>query len=379
MVDHSPVIFLIIVTESSNLLRTPLYSLSCQSHAKFTDFEGWEMALQYSGLKKEHQAVRQSVGMFDISHMGKFSLQGKGLRSCLNYLIPSDLTSLDIGKAQYSVLLNHKGGIIDDIIFYYQGKNEQNIESGILIVNASTTAKDWAWLTENLKNQDIELKNNSTDLALIALQGKKALEYLNPLITENLTTLPSFGHITTEIEKEKVFIARTGYTGEDGFEIMATPTIAQKLWKHFLHNNVTPCGLGCRDTLRLEACMGLYGQDMNEEITPLEAGLGWVVKMNHDFIGKEILLTQKQEKVKKRLVAIEMQGKYIARHDYSIVIGNQVVGQITSGTLSPTLNKAIALGYVPYNYSKIGQKLNVEIREKLYPAVIVKKPFYRHS
>lgn len=367
------------MTESSNLLRTPLYSLSCQSHAKFTDFEGWEMALQYSGLKKEHQAVRESVGMFDISHMGKFSLQGKGLRSSLNYLVPSDLTTLHTGEARYSVLLNHKGGIIDDIIFYYQGKNEQNIESGILIVNASTTTKDWAWLTENLKNQDIELKDNSTDLALIALQGKKALEYLNPLITEDLTTLPSFGHITTEIDQEKVFIARTGYTGEDGFEIMTTPAIAQKLWKHFLHNNVTPCGLGCRDTLRLEACMGLYGQDMNEEITPLEAGLGWVVKMNHDFIGKEILATQKQEKVKKRLVAIEMEGKYIARHDYSIVIDNLVVGQITSGTLSPTLNKAIALGYVPYNYSKIGQKLNVEIREKLYAAVIVKKPFYRRS
>ncbi|MBL1211534.1 glycine cleavage system aminomethyltransferase GcvT [Geminocystis sp. GBBB08] len=364
------------MTESSKLLRTPLYSLY-QSYGKFTDFAGWEMALQYSSLKKEHQAVRESVGMFDISHMGKFSLKGKNLRSSLNYLIPSDLTTLDTGKAQYSVLLNHKGGIIDDIIFYYQGENEQNIESGILIVNASTTLKDWAWLTENLKSQDIELKDNSQDLALIALQGKKAVEYLNPLITPNLITLPSFGHLTTDIDGETVFIARTGYTGEDGFEIMTTPVIAQKLWQDFLQKNVTPCGLGSRDTLRLEACMGLYGQDMNEEITPLEAGLGWVVNFNHDFIGKEILATQKQEKVKKRLVAIEMEGKYIARHDYPIILNNQIIGNITSGTLSPTLNKAIALGYVPYNYSKIGQKLTVEIREKLYPAVIVKKPFYQ--
>ncbi|NCO75343.1 MAG: glycine cleavage system aminomethyltransferase GcvT [Cyanobacteria bacterium] len=360
----------------SNSLQTPLYFLSVESKAKFTDFAGWEMALQYSGLKKEHQAVRESVGMFDISHMGKFSLQGKALRSSLNYLVPSDLSNLESGQAQYSVLLNHKGGIIDDIIFYYQGGNEENIESGILIVNASTTSKDWHWLTENLKNQDIELKDNSRDLALIALQGKNAVEYLNPLVTEDLTTLPSFGHLTTEIDAETVFIARTGYTGEDGFEIMTTPTIAQKLWKHFLGKNVTPCGLGCRDTLRLEACMGLYGQDMNEEITPLEAGISWVVNFNHDFIGKDILLTQKQEKVKKRLVAIEMEGKYIARHDYPILINNQVVGHITSGTLSPTLNKAIALGYVPYNYSKIGQKLDIEIREKLYPARIVKKPFY---
>lgn len=368
------------MTESSNLLRqTPLYGLSCECHAKFTDFAGWEMALQYSGLKKEHQAVRESVGMFDISHMGKFSLSGKNVRSSLNYLVPSDLTTLEKGKAQYTVLLNHKGGIIDDIIFYYQGKNEDNIESGILIVNASTTAKDWAWLTENLKNQDVELKNNSEDLGLIALQGKQALEYLNPLLTEDLTNLPSFGHLTTNIDGEEVFIARTGYTGEDGFEIMTTPSIAQKLWKYFIKNNVTPCGLGCRDTLRLEACMGLYGQDMDEEITPLEAGLGWVVNFNHDFIAKEVLLKQKQEKVKKRLVAIEMQGKYIARHDYPIIIDNEMVGKVTSGTLSPTLNKAIALGYVTYNYSKIGQKLTVEIREKLYPAVVVKKPFYQRE
>ena len=367
------------MAESSNLLRTPLYSLSCQSRAKFTDFEGWEMALQYGGLKKEHQAVRESVGMFDISHMGKFSLQGKNLRSSLNYLVPSDVSNLETGKAQYSVLLNQKGGIIDDIIFYYQGKDEQNIESGILIVNASTISKDWAWLTENLKNQDIELKDNSRDLALIALQGRKAVEYLNPLVTEDLTILPSFGHITTAIDREKVFIARTGYTGEDGFEIMTTSTIAQKLWKHFLNNNVTPCGLGARDTLRLEASMCLYGQDVNEEITPLEAGLGWVVNLNHDFIGKEILTRQKQEKVNRRLVAMEMKGKYIARHGYPILVDNQVVGEVTSGTLSPTLNKAIALGYVSYNYSKIGQKLTVKIREKLYPAVIVKKPFYRRS
>lgn len=367
------------MTELSNLLRTPLYSLSAQCHAKFTDFAGWEMPLQYSSLKKEHQAVRESVGMFDISHMGKFSLQGKNLRHSLNYLVPSDLTTLDKGKAQYSVLLNHKGGIIDDIIFYYQGKNDQDIESGILIVNASTRLKDWHWLTQNLQNQDIELTDNSMDLALIALQGKKAIEYLNPLITTDLKNIPSFGHLTTDIDHEKVFIARTGYTGEDGFEIMTSPVIAQKLWKHFILENVTPCGLGSRDTLRLEASMGLYGQDMNEEITPLEAGLGWVVNFNHDFIGKDILATQKQEKVKKRLVAIEMEGKYIARHDYPILVNNKVIGQVTSGTLSPTLNKAIAMGYVPYDYSKIGQKLTVEIREKLYPAKVVKKPFYRRS
>ena len=365
------------MTESLNLLRTPLYSLSNQCKAKFTDFAGWEMALQYQGLKKEHQAVRESVGMFDISHMGKFYLQGKNLRSSLNYLVPSDLRLLDTGKAQYTVLLNHNGGIIDDIIFYYQGEDKEKIESGILIVNASTTHKDWIWLSQNLVSQDIHLEN--LDLALIALQGKQAQTILNPLLTEDLTAIPSFGHLTSSIEGEIVFIARTGYTGEDGFEIMTSPSMGEKLWQYFLKNNVTPCGLGARDTLRLEASMGLYGQDMNEEITPLEAGLSWIVNFNHDFIGKEILLTQKQQNVKRRLVAIEMEDKYIARHGYPIYLENQIIGEITSGTLSPTLNKAIALGYVPYKYSKIGQKLRVEIRGKLYTGTIVKKPFYRRQ
>lgn len=367
------------MAESSHLQRTPLYKLSCESQAKFTDFAGWEMPLQYSGLKKEHQAVRESVGMFDISHMGKFFLQGKNLRSTFNYLVPSDLSQLEKGKAQYTVLLNHRGGIIDDIIFYYQGKDENNIESGILIVNASTTEKDWAWLTENLKNKDIELKDNSLQLALIALQGRQALDQLTPLIEEDLITIPSFGHLTTTIDGEEVFIARTGYTGEDGFEIMTTTSIAQKLWRHFLSKNVIPCGLGARDTLRLEASMGLYGQDMNDNTTPLEAGLGWLVDFNHEFMGKDILSAQKQEKVKRRLVALEMEGKYIARHDYPIILNGEKIGEITSGTLSPTLNKAIALGYVAYDYSKVGQKLTVEIRGKLYPAQVVKKPFYRKS
>lgn len=367
------------MTQSSKLIRTPLYSLSQEAQAKFTDFAGWEMALQYSGVKNEHQAVRESVGMFDISHMGKFFVSGKNLRARLAYLVPSDLTALEPQKAQYTVLLNDKAGIIDDIIFYYQGIDNQGREKGVLIVNAATTSKDWDWLTNNLANSEITLTDSSRDLALIALQGKKAIDILNPLVPEDLQQLTSFAHLTTQIDNEDVFIARTGYTGEDGFEIMVSPTMAQKLWTDFLAAKVTPCGLGARDTLRLEAGMCLYGQDMDDDITPLEASLGWLVGLDHDFIGKDILAQQKQTGIKKKLVALQMQGRYIARHGYPISVDHQLIGEVTSGTLSPTLNTAIALGYVSYNYSKIGQQLTVEIRGKSHEAEVVRKPFYRRQ
>ncbi len=363
--------------QSSNLLRTPLYSLSCESKAKFTDFAGWEMALQYSGLKKEHQAVRESVGMFDISHMGKFILEGKLLREKLTFLMPSDLRNLNSGKAQYTVLLNQNGGIIDDIIFYYQGRNELDIEFGVIIVNASTKEKDWQWLNDHLAIQDIKLTDKSSELALIALQGKNAEKVLQGMFKEDLKVLESFSHFDTTLDEEPIFIARTGYTGEDGFEIMTTPNVAQKLWRYFLTNRVIPCGLGARDTLRLEAAMCLYGQDLNEEITPLEAGLAWLINLNHDFIGKNVITQQKQNGVEKKLVGLVMEGKHIARHGYSILVNGQVVGEVTSGTLSPTLEDAIALGYVDYKYSKIGQKLDIEIRGKVYQAKVVKKPFYK--
>lgn len=367
------------MTESTPLQRTPLYHLSSQCRAKFTDFAGWEMALQYSGIKNEHYAVRESVGMFDISHMGKFFLRGVDLRQKLSYLVPSDLTNLAPHQAQYTVLLNEQGGIIDDIIFYYDGVDQNNIESGILIVNASTRQKDWQWLEDNLQNKGVDLQDNTLEFALIALQGKKAVEYLNSLMDDDLTNLPNFGHQFTTFDGEKIFVARTGYTGEDGFEIMASPSLAEEIWQTLINNRVTPCGLGARDTLRLEAAMCLYGQDMDDNTTPLEAGLGWLVKSSHDFIARDILFSQKEKGVSRRLVALVMEGRNIARHDYPIMVNNQVIGKVTSGTLSPTLNRAIALGYVSNQYSKIGQTLMVEIRDKLYPAKIVKKPFYRTS
>ena len=357
----------------SELLHTPLFELTQQQNARFTPFSGWEMPVQYQGLKQEHQAVRSSVGMFDISHMGKFALVGQNLIVQLQTLVPSDLSRLKPGQAQYTVLLNSQAGIIDDIIFYYQGE-----EKGFLIVNAGTTAKDKAWLLEHLSSS-IKLEDLSRDRVLLAIQGVKAVSILQSLVEEDLNSMNAFTHREVTINDRPAFIARTGYTGEDGFEVMIEPEIGKKLWQDLLKLGVTPCGLGARDTLRLESAMCLYGQDIDETTTPLEAGLGWLVHLDSkkDFIGRSILEKQKIAGIPKRLVGLQMEGRHIARHGYPVLSESKVIGEVTSGTLSPTLGKAIALAYVPKPLSKVGQKLEVEIRGKNYPALVVKKPFYR--
>ena len=365
----------------TNLLRTPLYDQAVELKARLTAFSGWEMAVQYSGLKNEHQAVRTSVGMFDISHMGKFILQGKELLKDLQKLVPSDLERLQPGRAQYTVLLNPQAGIIDDIVIYYQGKTQAGEQRVKMIVNAATTATDKGWLLANLKTTPVELEDISRQRVLIAIQGPQVIRFLQPLVEEDLTAIKSFGHLEGKVLGETAFIARTGYTGEDGFEVMVEPEAGIKLWRSLLDAGVTPCGLGARDTLRLEAAMCLYGQDINENTTPLEAGLGWLVHLDSkgDFIGRSILEQQKAAGVERKLVGIQMEGRYIARHGYRVLFDGKLVGEVTSGTLAPTVGKAIALAYVSKSLSKVGQQLEVEIRGKSYPATVVKKPFYRAS
>jgi aminomethyltransferase len=360
------------------ILRTPLFELAKTQHARFTAFSGWEMPVQFSGLKLEHHAVRSSAGMFDISHMGKFMLTGGDLITQLQTLVPSDLARLKPGLAQYTVLLNPQGGIVDDIIIYDRGRTLTGEEQALIIVNAGTTDKDKAWLLEHL-NDSISLEDLTSDYALIALQGPQAAKILQPLQDSNLAEISAFSHRQINIQGESAFLARTGYTGEDGFEIMLPAETACQLWNTFVEAGVTPCGLGARDTLRLEAAMSLYGHEIDDTTTPLEAGLGWLVHLNKkgDFIGREVLETQKAQGLPKRLVGLEMTGRYIAREGYSIVTDSRVVGKVTSGTLSPTLEKAIALGYVPQALSKIGQQLEIDIRGKTHPAKVVKKPFYR--
>lgn len=363
---------------SVNLLRTPLYELAREQKARFTSFSGWEMPVQFSGLKSEHQAVRSEAGMFDISHMGKFVFTGERLIDTWQTLVPSDLSRLRSGRALYTVLLNDRGGIIDDIIFYYLGAREGK-QKAIVIVNAGTTDKDKQWILSHLLDSSVEMQDVSQQQALIALQGPRAATIFQSLVEEDITTMTAFTHQNVTIGKSSAFIARTGYTGEDGFEIMLEPEAAKQLWQSLQQAGVTPCGLGARDTLRLEAAMSLYGQEIDDTITPLEAGLGWLVHLKDkgDFIGRSVLEQQKAAGVKRRLVGLEMSGRYIARHGYPVIFKGEKVGEVTSGTLAPTVGKAIALAYVPQSLSKAGQALEVEIRGKTYPATVVKKPFYR--
>ncbi len=359
----------------SQLLHTPLYSfLSSLAGVRFVPFSGWEMPIQFSSIKQEHQAVRETAGIFDISHMGKFVLKSKGVIEQLQKLVPSDLSRLQLGEAQYTVFLNEQAGIIDDLIVYYQGT-----EQVTLIVNAATLSKDKQWLLTHLNG--VEFEDLSSERVLLALQGPKSLELLQPYLEESIDKLKAFGHMSTQIKGTPAFIARTGYTGEDGFEIMVTPEVGEYLWRELTANGVTPCGLGARDTLRLEAAMCLYGQDLDESTTPLEAGLGWLVHLESkgDFIGRSVLEAQKSDGLSRRLVGLEMTDRNIARHGYDVYSEGEKVGEITSGTYSLTLSKPIALAYVPTNLSTLGQSLSVEIRGKAQPATVVKKPFYRSA
>ncbi|GFE67666.1 glycine cleavage system aminomethyltransferase GcvT [Chroococcus sp. FPU101] len=367
---------MVVSETASQALQTPLYRLIVAQQAKMTQFAGWVMPIQFSGLKQEHEAVRTSVGMFDISHMGKFILTGKDLVPALQSLVPSNLERLQFGQAQYTVLLNADGGIIDDVIFYYQATG-----TGILIVNAATTEKDKAWLLPHLEKYSVTLEDVSQEKVLIALQGIHAQRILQSLVSDDLSPLKLFEHLETTIFDQPAFIARTGYTGEDGFEIMLSADAGQKLWNSLLQAGVTPCGLGARDTLRLEAALALYGQDIDDLTSPLEAGLGWLVHLKEkgEFVGRLVLENQKTNGLPRRLVGLQMEGRHIARHDYPVWSNGQVVGKVTSGTLSPTLGKAIALAYVPSELATIGQTLEVEIRGKTYPATVVKKPFYKVS
>lgn len=336
--------------------------------------------MQYAGISSEHQAVRQQAGMFDISHMGKFCLRGKQVIEKFQPLVPSDLSRLQPGQAQYTVLLNDKGCILDDIIFYSQEPDAiTGEERAAIIVNAATRIADKAWIAAHLDLSELTFTDISENQVLIAIQGPEAVNYLQPFVEDNLAPIKAFGHLETKLLGQPSFIARTGYTGEDGFEIMMDIETGKQVWQKFLNAGVVPCGLGARDTLRLEAAMALYGQDIDDKITPLEAGLGWVVHLDSkgDFIGREVLEQQKATGVSQRLIGLEMQGRHIARHGYPIIVAGEKVGEVTSGTLSPTLNRAVALAVVPAKLGKIGQQLEVEIRGKNYPATVVKKPFYR--
>jgi aminomethyltransferase len=370
------------------LLRTPLHGATEAAGGRLVPFAGWEMAVQFAGLVQEHQAVRQHCGLFDISHMGVLSLRGEGVKEALQGLVPSDLFRIGPGEACYTVLLQANGGIRDDLIVYDLGRDpEGHGDLVLLVINAACAEADTAWLRQRLEPQGITIEDRKGDGVLLALQGPEAAARLEALSGVSLEGVPRFGHRQLRLEGEaagaadgaSVFAARTGYTGEDGFELLLRAPAGLALWQQLLAEGVTPCGLGARDTLRLEAAMPLYGQDLDLSTSPLEAGLGWLVhlEMPAAFEGREALEAQTAAGVSRRLVGLKLEGRAIARHGYPVLHEGAVVGTISSGSWSPTLQQAIALAYVPTALATPGTALAVEIRGRSEPATVVRRPFYR--
>jgi aminomethyltransferase len=353
-------------------LRTPLYDAHLKSNARMVEFAGFEMPVQYAGVLEEHAAVREKAGMFDVSHMGEVVLEGRGALETAQRLVTNDLARCKDGQAQYSALCNEKGGVIDDIIVY-----RFSPERLFICVNASGRSKDYEWMRAHA-GSGVAVAQRSDDWAQIAIQGPQAPAIVDALCQPRVLDL-AYYHFreATVAGVPGCIVARTGYTGEDGFEVFVPPQGARKLWDTLLEKGVVPCGLGARDSLRLEVAYRLYGNDMDEEHTPLEAGLGWIVKLDKPggFIGSDALIRQKQEGLKRKLVGFKVTGKGIARQGYPVLREGQRAGEVTSGTMSPVLKEAIGLAYVPMALSKEGSAFDVEIRGKPVPAQVVKTPF----
>ncbi|MBI1183108.1 glycine cleavage system aminomethyltransferase GcvT [bacterium] len=360
--------------------RTPLYQKHIDLGAKMVPFAGFEMPVSYAGIKQEHSAVRERVGMFDVSHMGEFLVKGPQAQALIDYATTNDVSKLSPGKAQYSCLPNNTGGIVDDLLVYMKGENDY-----MLVVNGACLDKDWAWISGLNEKFGADLQNISDDIALMAVQGPKAIEALQPLTPENLNDIPFYQFRINEFAGvADVVISNTGYTGAGGFEIYVHKDAAEKVWDAIMESGkavgIEPTGLGCRDTLRLEMGYCLYGNDITDETSPLEAGLGWITKLNKasDFVNKEYFKKQKEEGVGRKLVAIEMLERAIPRHEYEICDSSEnSIGFITSGTQSPSLDKAIALGYVAKGFDAEGTEILVKIRNKFARGKVVRLPFYK--
>lgn len=368
-----------------SLKRTPLFEEHRKLGAKIVPFAGWEMPIQYSGIIDEHNTVRTKVGLFDVSHMGEFFIWGEEALDLLQKLVPQDISKLQTEKAIYSQLINKDGGIIDDLIIY-KLPDKENHPHFLLIVNASRIEEDFNWITFNAKKEEfkVEIENKSDNLAMLAIQGPEASSLIQEMGLNKPEQPVRFSIKETKLNSYEVLISRTGYTGEDGFEIVVENDKAPELWQTILNKGqafgLKPIGLGARDTLRLEAAMLLYGQDMNEKITPVEASLSWSVSRDklEEYYGKDIILNQlNNDQASKVLVGFRMLDRSIPRHDYEVFKDNQKVGIVTSGGISPTLGTNIGLAYLDKSVStSIGTKFDVKIRDKFHPAEVIKRPFY---
>ncbi|MBI5972578.1 glycine cleavage system aminomethyltransferase GcvT [Staphylococcus caledonicus] len=357
---------------TSELKKTPLYQNYVDSGAKIVEFGGWAMPVQFTSIKEEHNAVRYNVGMFDVSHMGEISIKGNDASKFVQYLLSNDTNNLTDTKAQYTALCNEEGGIIDDLVTYKVGDN-----SYLLIVNAANTDKDFDWVQKHAEKFDVEVSNVSDQYGQLAVQGPKARDLVSELVDIDVSEMKPFDfQQDVTLFGKNVILSQSGYTGEDGFEIYCNSKDTVDIWNGFVEHDVVPCGLGARDTLRLEAGLPLHGQDLTESITPYEGGIAFAAKplIEEDFIGKSVLKDQKENGSSRRTVGLELLEKGIARTGYTVydLDGNEI-GEVTSGTQSPSSGKSIAMAIIKRDEFEMGRELLVQVRKKQLKAKIVKK------
>jgi aminomethyltransferase len=363
-------------TTAHPLKRTPLHDVHAALGAKLVPFAGYEMPVQYpGGITAEHKAVREGAGLFDVSHMGEFWVTGDKAVEFVNYVTTNDVAALAVGQVHYSTILNERGTIEDDCLVY------RFADKIMMVVNASNAAKDFEHIGRNAKRFGVHLTDASDETALLALQGPKAAEILQKLTKTDLSAIKYYHFTEGLVAGQPAIISRTGYTGEDGFELYVDNEYATPIWKSLMATGrVTPAGLGARDTLRLEMGMALYGNDIDDTVTPLEANLAWLVKLpKGDFVGRDVLAAQKEKGVAKKLVGFTMQDRNFPRHGYPVFYNGNPSGVVCSGTMSPSLGVAIGTAYLPAAAAKEGTTFEVEIRGKRVPATVVKPPFYKKA
>ncbi|WP_145462008.1 glycine cleavage system aminomethyltransferase GcvT [Staphylococcus haemolyticus] len=357
---------------TSELKKTPLYQNYVDSGAKIVEFGGWAMPVQFTSIKEEHNAVRYEVGMFDVSHMGEISIKGNDASKFVQYLLSNDTNNLTDTKAQYTALCNEEGGIIDDLVTYKIGDNDY-----LLIVNAANTDKDFAWVQKHAPKFDVEVSNVSNQFGQLAVQGPKARDLVSGLVDIDVSEMKPFDfQQNVTLFGKNVILSQSGYTGEDGFEIYCEAKDTVDIWNGFIEHNVVPCGLGARDTLRLEAGLPLHGQDLTESITPYEGGIAFAAKplIEEDFIGKSVLKDQKENGSERRTVGLELLDKGIARTGYPVLdLDGNEIGEVTSGTQAPSSGKSIAMAIIKRDEFEMGRELLVQVRKRQLKAIIVKK------
>lgn len=361
------------------LKRTPLYQAHTSIGARMVEFAGWEMPVQYTGHIREHTAVREAAGLFDVSHMGEIEIRGADALALVQRISTNDASKLQDNQVQYSTMTDETGGVIDDLLVY-----RLNGDYFLLIVNAGGTDSDFEWIKDRVSGLNVEVHNTSPAFALLALQGPRAERILQELTDHMLDRIPYYWSQRVSVDGVDCRVSRTGYTGEDGFEILCRASDARHLWNRLLvtgsDRGLIPCGLAARNTLRLEAAYRLYGHDMDLTTTPLEAGLGWVVKLaKGNFVGRDALLKQKEEGLKRKLSGFEVLDRAPARDGYPVAVGDKQVGTVTSGCPSPTLRKNIGLAYIPIEHAVIGTELFIVIRGRNVPARVIETPFYKRD